>query len=39
MKYIIEQIFSELMCSEGSQVKSEFLIHMFIVPNETLTLA
>ena len=39
MKYIIEQIFSELICSEGGKFKSEFLIHMFIVPNETLTLA
>ena len=39
MKYIIEQIFSEVICSEGGQVKSEFLIHMVIVPNETLTLA
>ena len=39
MKYIIKQILSELICSEGSQVKPEFLIHMFIVPNETLTLA
>ena len=39
MKYIIKQILSELICSGGGQVKSEFLIHMFIVPNETLTLA
>lgn len=43
MKYIIEQIFREVIIMftnwEWGQVKSEFLIHMFIVPNETLTLA